>query len=60
MQKQESLRPISAEDLEEAIKQTAPSTDKDSYTMDELRTWNNTYGEGKDAAYRNPKLTYFI
>lgn len=60
MQRHVELRAISAEDFEEAIKQTSPSTDKDSYSMDELRTWNATYGEGKDKGYRNPKLTYFI
>lgn len=61
MQSESKLRLITAEDFEEAIKQTAPSMDEHSHTMDELRAWNSTYGEGdKNGRYRNPKLTYFI
>lgn len=58
MQKHAQLRPINAEDLREAVKQTAPSTDESSYTMDDLRIWNSKFGEG-NKAYQSHKLSYF-
>ena len=59
MQTKSQLRPIAMADFEDASKQVSPSLDEDSHSMDELRTWNSTYGEG-NSKYHNPKLTYFI
>ncbi len=62
LQEHKDLRAISMLDFEEAIKQTAPSSDEYSHNMDDLRAWNAKYGEGqKDGgSHYNPKLSYFI
>jgi len=62
MQVHTNLRAITQADFEEAIKQTAPSSDEYSHTMDDLRAWNVKYGEGQKngGSHYNPKLSYFI
>ena len=56
-----NLRAITQADFEEAVKETAPSSEEYSHTMEDLRAWNSKYGEGqKDRGYQNSKLSYFI
>lgn len=61
-QAHKNLRQINQSDFEEAIKQTTPSSDEYSHTMDDLRAWNAKFGEGENngGTYHNPKLSYFI
>lgn len=53
------LRPITAQDFEEALKQVVASVSGDSSVMADLREWHSQYGEGNERAGWNPKLSYF-
>ena len=53
------LRPITAQDFEEALKKVVASVSEDNSVMSDLRQWHSQYGEGSERAGWNPKLSYF-
>lgn len=52
-----NLRPLSMADLKEAMKQVGASYGQDSHSMNDLRQWNDLYGEG--GSRKVNKLSYF-
>lgn len=54
---QVNLRPLSMADLKEAMKQVGASYGQDSHSMNDLRQWNDLYGEG--GSRKVNKLSYF-
>jgi len=54
------LRAITAVDFEKAKEETAPSTAKDSFVMNELRAWNEKYGEGGKNKGGRTQLSYYM
>ena len=60
MQAKVVLRPITAQDFEEALKKVVASVSEDNSVMSDLRQWHSQYGEGSQRAGFNPKLSYFI
>ncbi|GLJ13087.1 hypothetical protein SUGI_0204900 [Cryptomeria japonica] len=52
------LRPLTMEDLREAKKQISPSFSSEGAGMNELKEWNELYGEGGSRKRQSP--TYFL
>ncbi|KAH9313715.1 hypothetical protein KI387_022342 [Taxus chinensis] len=52
------LRPLTMEDLREAKKQISPSFASEGVGMNELKEWNELYGEGGSRKRQSP--TYFL
>lgn len=55
-----ALRPLVAEDFRAAQRDVAPSVAPDGSVMENLRAWNNQYGEGGSRNGWDAKLTYFM
>lgn len=53
-----TLRPLTMEDLREAKKQISPSFSSEGAGMNELKEWNELYGEGGSRKRQSP--TYFL
>lgn len=52
------LRPLTMEDLRQAKNQVAASFAAEGAVMNELRQWNDLYGEG--GSRKKQQLTYFL
>ena len=52
------LRPLVLQDFIEALKEISPSVSEDSSSIQELRQWNDMYGEGGSRS--RPTLPYFM
>jgi hypothetical protein len=52
------LRPLGMSDMRAAMKQVGPSVSHDTRGMDEMRRWNEMFGEG--GSRKDSTLTYFM
>eukprot|EP01004_Peranema_trichophorum_P001550 NODE_118_length_3592_cov_50.752666_g100_i0.p1 GENE.NODE_118_length_3592_cov_50.752666_g100_i0~~NODE_118_length_3592_cov_50.752666_g100_i0.p1 ORF type:complete len:1162 (-),score=251.75 NODE_118_length_3592_cov_50.752666_g100_i0:106-3072(-) len=53
------LRPLKMEDFNEAIKEVGASLSEEALSINELRKWNELYGDGGSRSARE-KLSYFM
>ncbi|KAE8657715.1 hypothetical protein F3Y22_tig00116984pilonHSYRG00340 [Hibiscus syriacus] len=53
-----TMRPLNREDLREAMSQVAASFSSEGARMNELKQWNNLYGEG--GSRKKEQLSYFL
>jgi len=53
-----TLRPLTMEDLKQAKNQISPSFASEGVGMNELKEWNELYGEGGSRKKQSP--TYFL
>jgi hypothetical protein len=52
------LRPLSIKDFEKSLSQISASVSEDSFSIAELRKWNEMYGEGGNR--KKEILPYFL
>jgi hypothetical protein len=52
------IRSLTLSDFVEAKKKVSSSISEDSYSITQLRQWNETYGEGGSKSFH--KLSYFL
>lgn len=57
-EKEIALRPLNMEDMRQAKNQVAASFASEGAIMNELKQWNELYGEG--GSRKKKQLTYFL